>query len=65
VFDPKVEPTNWQAEQAMRQAVINRKVWGGNRTRAGANTRQVFRSVFETYRRHARAIVDPKAPLCY
>jgi len=36
VFDPEVEATNWKAEQAIRPAVVNRKVWGGNRTEAGA-----------------------------
>jgi transposase len=30
---PEVEPTNWEVEQAIRPAVVNRKVWGGNRTR--------------------------------
>jgi transposase len=36
VFDPSVEPTNWKAEQAIRPAVVNHKVWGGNRTWVGA-----------------------------
>ena len=35
-FDPRIEPNNWKAEQAIRPAVVNRKVWGGNRTPAGA-----------------------------
>lgn len=39
VFDPRVEPTNWRAEQAIRPAVVNRKVWGGNRTAVGAKCR--------------------------
>ena len=39
VFDPRIEPTNWKAEQAIRPAVVNRKVWGGNRTAAGARRR--------------------------
>lgn len=30
---PGLEATNWRAEQAIRPAVVNRKVWGGNRTR--------------------------------
>ena len=34
---PEVEPTNYQGEQAIRPAVVNRKVWGGNRTWAGAH----------------------------
>ena len=58
VFDPSVEPTNWKAEQATRPAVVNRKVWGGNRTRVGADAQQVLMSVFETCRRHARSALD-------
>jgi transposase len=30
-----VDATNWRAEQAIRPAVVNRKVWGGNRTWVG------------------------------
>jgi transposase len=58
VFDPRVEPTNWKAEQAIRPAVVNRKVWGGNRTPAGAQAQGVLMSVFETCRRQALAVVD-------
>ena len=58
VFDPRVEPTNWKAEQAIRPAVVNRKVWGGNRTRTGADAQQALMSVFETCRRHARSVLD-------
>ncbi len=57
-FDPRVEPTNWKAEQAIRPAVVNRKVWGGNRTGAGSDTQQALMSVFETCRRHARSVLD-------
>jgi len=48
---PEVEPTNWEVEQAIRPAVVNRKVWGGNRTWAGARAREVLMSVLETCRR--------------
>src|SRR5262245_44382392 len=58
VFDPRVEPTNWKAEQAIRPAVVNRKVWGGNRTRLGADAQQVLMSVFETCRRRARSALE-------
>jgi transposase len=58
VFDPLIEPTNWKAEQAIRPAVVNRKVWGGNRTRLGADTQQVLMSVFQTCRQHARSVLD-------
>ena len=33
-----VEATNWRGEQGVRPAVVNRKVWGGNRSDAGAET---------------------------
>ncbi len=36
--DPRVDATTWRAEQAIRPAVVNRKVWGGNRTWRGAAT---------------------------
>ena len=58
VFEPKIEPTNWQAEQAIRPAVVNRKVWGGNRTALGAKAQSVLMSVMETARRHARSAID-------
>jgi transposase len=58
VFDPRIEPTNWKAEQAIRPAVVNRKVWGGNRTPAGAQAQGVVMSVLETCRRQTRAAID-------
>lgn len=58
VFDPQVEPTNWKAEQAIRPAVVNRKVWGGNRTEAGAKAQGILTSVLETCRRQARSALE-------
>jgi transposase len=58
VSDPAIEPTNWKAEQAIRPAVVNRKVWGGNRTAAGAHAQEVLTSVLETIRRQARSALD-------
>jgi transposase len=58
LFNPRVEATNWQAEQAVRPAVVNRKVWGGNRTAAGAKAQGILMSVIETCRRRARSAVD-------
>jgi transposase len=52
---PEVEPTNWEAEQAIRPAVVNRKVWGGNRTWVGAHAQEVLMSVLETCRRAGRS----------
>ena len=49
--DPSIDATNWRAEQAIRPAVMIRKVCGGNRTRKGADTQQVLSSVVRTVRR--------------
>lgn len=43
-----MDATNWQAEQAIRPAVVNRKVWGGNRTWRGAATQSRMMSVLRT-----------------
>ena len=55
VSHPEVEPTNWEAERAVRPAVVNRKVWGGNRTWVGAQAQEVLMSVLETCRRAGRS----------
>jgi transposase len=47
---PGIEATNWRAEQAIRPAVVARKICGGNRTRRGADTQQVLASVVRTIR---------------
>lgn len=47
---PDVDATNWRGEHAIRPAVVNRKVWGGNRTLAGAHTQEVLTSVLRTCR---------------
>ena len=48
LFDPTIDATNWRAEHAIRPAVVTRKVWGGNRTWAGANAQQTLASVIRT-----------------
>ena len=45
---PGIDATNYRAEQAIRPAVVNRKVWGGNRTPAGAVAQGVLLSVLGT-----------------
>ena len=45
---PELDATNWRAEQAIRPAVVNRKVWGGNRTVAGAEAQSILMSVLRT-----------------
>jgi transposase len=49
LFDPTLDATNWRAEQALRPAVVTRKMCGGgNRTRRGADSQQVLASVLRT-----------------
>jgi transposase len=55
---PEVEPTNWEGEQAIRPAVVNRKVWGGNRTWVGARAQGVLMSVLQTCKRIGRSGPD-------
>lgn len=49
LIDTTLDATNWRAEQALRPAVITRKVnGGGNRTRKGAQTQQVIATIIRT-----------------
>jgi transposase len=51
------DATNWRGEHAMRYAVVNRKVWGGNRTRSGADNQAILMSVLRTLKlRGVRAL---------
>ena len=51
LIHPRIDATNWRAEQAIRPAVVNRKVWGGNpacpgrRTWVGAAAQAVLMSL--------------------
>jgi len=53
---PGLEATNWRGEQAIRPAVVNRKVWGGNQTWAGAKAQGILTSVIQTAR---LKLIDP------
>ena len=48
LLEPGIEATNWQAEQAMRPAVVNRKVWGGNRSWRGARAQSALMSLLRS-----------------
>jgi transposase len=48
LIDPTIDATNYRAEQAIRPAVVNRKVWGGNRTWAGARVQGLLTSLLAT-----------------
>jgi transposase len=45
---PGMAATNYRGEQSIRPAVVNRKVWGGNRTWLGAWVQSVLTSVIGT-----------------
>jgi transposase len=53
LYQPDIEATNWPAEQAVRPLVVNRKVFGGNRTEAGGHAQEVLGSVFATLAQRA------------
>jgi len=53
LYEPDIEATNWPAEQALRPLVVNRKVFGGNRTSAGGHAQEVLGSVFATLAQRA------------
>ena len=61
LYCPGLEATNWRAEQAIRPLVVARKVWGGNRTPAGARTQQILCSVLRTCWQQGRS---PLSTLC-
>lgn len=58
LIDPTIDATNWRAEQAIRPAVLIRKVWGGNRTPAGGQAQSVLCSVLATLRQRATSPFD-------
>lgn len=53
---PGADATNWRGEQAIRPAVVNRKVWGGNRTEMGALAQSRIMSVMQTCKQR---LADP------
>jgi transposase len=53
VVDPTIPATNHRAEQALKTPIVNRKVWGGNRTDAGGHAQAVVCSVLETCKNKA------------
>jgi transposase len=53
-----IDATNHQAEQAIRPAVVNRKVWGGNRTAAGALAQAILMTVLFTALKNGRDALE-------
>jgi transposase len=52
LYEDNLEASNWPAEQAIRPAVVNRKVFGGNRTWTAAHALEVLASLFATCRQN-------------
>jgi transposase len=55
VLDPEVPATNFRAEQALRTPIVNRKVFGGNRTEAGCRAQSITSSTIQTCRQQKRS----------
>jgi len=49
LLDPdRIPATNWPAEQALRTPIVNRKVFGGNRTDPGCRAQEIHSSTIQT-----------------
>lgn len=48
LLSASIPATNHRAEQALKTPIVNRKVWGGNRTAAGGQAQSVLSSVLQT-----------------
>ena len=53
-----VDATNWRGEQGVRPAVVNRKVWGGNRTDRGAQTQGRVMTFLRTAHQQGTDAID-------
>ena len=53
LLDADIPATNHRAEQALKTPIVNRKVWGGNRTQAGGEAQSVLSSVLQTCKNKA------------
>lgn len=51
--DVTIPATNHRGEQALKTPIVNRKVWGGNRTDAGAAAQAVVGSILQTCQKKA------------
>jgi transposase len=58
LYEPTIDATNYRGEQAIRPAVVNRKISGGNRTPAGAHAQEILVSVHRTCRQRKINPVD-------
>jgi transposase len=57
LVDSRIPATNYQGEQALKVPIVNRKVWGGNRTPAGAEAQVVNASVIATCKNRLQSAI--------
>ncbi len=57
LVDPSIPATNYRGEQALKVPIVNRKVWGGNRTPAGAEAQVVNSSVIATCKNRVQSAI--------
>ena len=55
---PGIDATNYRAEQALKGPIVNRKVWGGNRTEDGAAAQGIISGVLGTLAKKALRAID-------
>ena len=55
LLEPEIPATNYQAEQALRTPIVNRKVFGGNRTQAGCQAQVITSSTIQTCKQQGRS----------
>lgn len=55
---PGIDATNYRAEQALKGPIVNRKVWGGNRTEDGAAAQGIISSVLGTLTKKTLKTID-------
>jgi transposase len=53
-----IDATNYRAEQALKMPIVNRKVWGGNRTDDGAAAQGILASVLKTLALKGRPAIN-------
>jgi transposase len=57
LVDPSIPATNNCGEQALRVPIVNRKVWGGNRSPPGADAQVVNASVIATCKKRVHSAI--------
>jgi len=64
LIHPRIDATNWRAEQAIRPAIVNRKVWGANpacpgrRTWIGAAAQAILMSLLVTPEQRGHVLLE-------